>query len=300
MSEIKNNKELSIIIVTFNSSSVIFDCLKSFNSNNYNIFVVDNASDDNTLEIVKNNFPTVKIIANSKNLGFGRANNMALKQIETPFALILNPDTLIFDDDIEIALNNLKNNPQIALASPLTVGSKEEFDIQKKLLKKSINYVDFIVGGITFMNIENVKKFGFFNEKYFLFAEDSEISDNSIKNGFKNAIFQDALVIHFGAKSSAKNLKNTYRRFWHLGWSKSEYKKGRKNKFNFIRSTLRLSIFYFCEGIFYFLRNNKEKSISKFAFCFGCFANLIGLNAFDKNDNPRGNLDFFNKINSQK
>jgi GT2 family glycosyltransferase len=121
-----------------------------------------------------------------------------------------------------------------------------------------------------------------------MFAEDSEICDNSILNGFKNAIFNDAFALHIGGTSSTKTLRTHYRRFWHLGWSKTKYKQKRKKTFNFIRSTLRIFILYFCEGIFYFLLQNKEKSIQKFAFCFGSFACLIGIKAFDKNNNPRG------------
>ena len=138
------------------------------------------------------------------------------------------------------------------------------------------------------MNLENVKKFGFFDEQFFMFAEDSEICERSILHGFKNAIFKDALALHIGGKSSTKTLKTYYKRFWHLGWSKTKYKQKRKNTFSYIRSTLRIFLFYFCQGIIYFVLQNKEKSVQKFAFCFGSFASLIGMKAFDKNDNPRG------------
>jgi len=282
-----NNRDLTIIIVTFNSAEIIDKCLKSFDNSKYDVFVIDNNSSDNTIEIVKNSFGLVKVIENSKNLGFGRANNIGLNQAQTPFALVLNPDAQIRDIDIEICLNHLKNNPQIALASPNTLSS-DSFEDEKITHKEKITYCDFVVGGIMFMNLENVKKIGFFDEQFFMFAEDSIISDNSISAGFKNAIFNDAFALHIGGKSSTKTLKTHYRRFWHLGWSKTKYKQKRKNKFNFYRSTLRIILIYFCQGIFYFLSRNKEKSVQKFAFCFGSFASLIGMKAFDKNDNPRG------------
>jgi len=281
------NRDLTIIIVTFNSAEIIDKCLKSFDNSKYDVFVIDNNSLDNTIEIVKNSFGLVKVIEKSKNLGFGRANNIGLNQAQTPFALILNPDAQIRDIDIEICLNHLKNNPQIALASPNTLSS-DSFEDAKITHKEKITYCDFVVGGIMFMNLENVKKIGFFDEQFFMFAEDSIISDNSISAGFKNAIFNDAVALHIGGKSSTKTLKTHYRRFWHLGWSKTKYKQKRKNKFNFYRSTLRIILIYFYQGIFYFLSRNKEKSVQKFAFCFGSFASLIGMKAFDKNDNPRG------------
>ena len=282
-----NNKELTIIIVTFNSAEIIKKCLESFDISKYQVFVIDNNSSDKTVELVKNSFGSAIVIENSKNLGFGRANNIGLNQAQTPFALILNPDAQIRDIDIEICLKHLKNNPQIALASPYTLSSNS-FENAIIPNREAIIYTDFVVGGIMFMNLENVKKFGFFDEQLFMFAEDSVICDNSNLNGFKNAIFNDAFALHIGGKSSTKTLKTHYRRFWHLGWSKTKYKQKRKNKFNFIRSTLRIFLLYFCEGILYFILRNKEKSIQKFAFCFGSFASLIGMKAFDKNDNPRG------------
>ena len=282
-----NDKELTIIIVTFNSAEIIEKCLKSFDINKYEVFVIDNNSSDKTVEFVKNSYESVNVIENPKNMGFGRANNLALNQAQTPFALILNPDTQIRDIDIEICLKHLKNNPQIALASPNAL-SEENFDNAEKYKTDEIIFSDFVVGGIMFMNLENVKKFGFFDEQFFMFAEDSEICDKSILNGFKNAIFNDAFALHIGGNSSTKTLKTHYRRFWHLGWSKTKYKQKRKNKFNFIRSTLRISLLYFFEGLFYFIMRNKEKSVQKFAFCFGSFASIIGMKAFDKNNNPRG------------
>ena len=284
---LRKNNDLTIIITTFNSSLVIEKCLKSFNINNYDVFVIDNNSSDNTIEIVKNKFSSVKLIKNNKNLGFGRANNICLKQAKTPFALILNPDTEIRDSDIATSLNNLKNNSQIALASPKILNGTIFDDLQIDN-NNPINFQHFIIGGVMFMNLEIIKKIGFFNEEYFLFAEDSEICNNAILTGYQNAIFNNAIAIHHGGSSSKKSLRLIYRRFWHLGWSKTKYKKGRKNLFNLIRSTLRLSVIYFFEGIFYFLRGNIEKSVSKFAFSFGCTAYIMGLKAFDKNDNPRG------------
>ena len=118
-----NNKELTIIIVTFNSAEIIEKCLKSFDISKYDVFIIDNNSSDKTVELVKNSFGSTIVIENSKNLGFGRANNIGLNQAQTPFALILNPDVQIRDIDIEICLKHLKNNPQIALASPHTLSS---------------------------------------------------------------------------------------------------------------------------------------------------------------------------------
>lgn len=281
--------DLTIVIVTFNSSEIIAKCLGYLNAQKYDVVVVDNSSSDNTVKIVTEQFPQVKLIQSGGNLGYGRANNIGLRQAKTDFALILNPDAFIFEEDIEISLNILKNNPNIALASP-QIRHIHEMDNKEipKISENEYSPSKFIVGGVLFMRLAVFRKIGFFDEEFFMFAEDNEISDRSIKNGYKNVIINIARAFHSGGGSSTKSLRNTYRRFWHLGWSKSKYKQTKKGKLQTIRATARLSVVYFCEGIFYFLVRNINKSVSKFAFSFGCFSFLIGLKSFRKDGTPRG------------
>lgn len=281
-------KDLTIVIVTFNSGEVIKKCLANLNADRYEIVVVDNASQDNSCQIVEAEFPKVKLIKNQRNLGYGRANNVGLRQAKTEFALVLNPDAFLFEDDIEISLNILKRNPQVALASPRNFKveniDKIKFPENTNLFTES----HFIIGGVLFMRLAVFQKIGFFDEEFFMFTEDNEISDRSIANGYKNIIIESARSFHSGGGSSKKSLRTTYRRFWHLGWSKSRYKQTRKGKFHTVRSCMRLSILYFFEGIFYFFAGNLNKSVGKFAFSFGTFSYLVGLKAFRKDGTPRG------------
>ncbi len=282
-----NNQDLTIIIVTFNSSEVIEQCLSNLNSEKYNIVAVDNASQDATCQIIREKFPQIKLIQNDKNIGYGRANNIALSQAITDFALILNPDAFIMEDDIKISLEVLKNNPKIALASPRIFNA---ISGEEKIITHEEDFqpTNFIVGGVLFMRLEVFRKIGFFDENFFMFAEDNELSDRSLVNGYQNVIISNAKAFHSGGGSSKKSLRNTYRRFWHLGWSKSKYKQIKKGKLQTARATIRLFLLYFSEGIFYFLVGNINKSVSKFAFSLGCFSFLIGLKSFKKNGFPRG------------
>jgi uncharacterized protein (TIGR00159 family) len=108
--------KLTIIIVTYNSDAIINNCLTNISLEKNEVFVIDNNSSDKTLEIVANNFPAVKIIKNSKNIGFGRANNIGLLQITNDFALILNVDAQITEEDIEKTIEIMSKNPDIAIA----------------------------------------------------------------------------------------------------------------------------------------------------------------------------------------
>ena len=96
--------KLSIIIVSWNTSDLLQQCLNSFLSgdvsNSLEVIVVDNYSSDDSVELVKKNFPQIKIICNTENLGFAKANNQAIECASGEYLLLLNSDTLICEKDV--------------------------------------------------------------------------------------------------------------------------------------------------------------------------------------------------------
>jgi len=93
---------ISVIIVTYNSENEIEDCLDSIKeetkSSNYEVIVVDNVSKDKTREIIKENYPWVRLIESKENLGFGKGNNRGAKEAEGEILFFLNPDTILEND----------------------------------------------------------------------------------------------------------------------------------------------------------------------------------------------------------
>ena len=90
--------ELSIIIVSYNTKNLIDKLLATLPRNpSWEIIIVDNASSDGTVQMVRKKFPHVKLIVNQKNLGFAKANNLGIKESKSKYILILNSDTLIVD-----------------------------------------------------------------------------------------------------------------------------------------------------------------------------------------------------------
>ena len=109
--------DLSIIIVTFNSSPYIRDCLRSIldqvRDMNHELIIVDNDSKDETCEIIEREFPQVILIRNGFNAGFARANNLALQRAKGEFVLLINPDTIWERGDLKKAIGFLKEYPKI-------------------------------------------------------------------------------------------------------------------------------------------------------------------------------------------
>ncbi len=291
----KKHNKLSIIIVTFESSLVIRTCLEKINFKKYDVFVVDNNSQDDTTSIIKEDFPKVNLIKLNQNIGYGRANNIALRQANTDYALIINPDAFMFEKDLENAIKVMDENQNFAIASPNTFHNRYLNDLDKE--RKKVNKLtgkdrytisNFIIGGVMFINMNIFRKIGFFDENIFMFSEDNEISQRSLDNGYKNVVINNSIAYHLGAGSSKKTLRTIYRRFWHLGWSKSYWKRRRKSWINVKRATLRLILIYLLESIFNIFKFNIEKVVSKFAFAMGCLAHFIGLKAFNKDGKARG------------
>ena len=300
-------KDLTIIILTYNSAQIVGSCLEKLNFEKYKVVLVDNASKDNTLELVRKNFPQVEIIALSQNIGYGNGNNVALKKVETEFALILNPDAMILEKDIEIVLQEMRQNPLAAMAGPIVLDdyplNKDEFEKKVAALDQDLttikscyyekvgqNYTArFLSGAALFMKMSAMQKIGFFDEEIFLYYEDDEICGRVRKNGYQNIIVPSATAFHLGGggKSSGSSLKVVYKKNWHFLWSKLYWKKLRKGSLSARRSAIRLIFMHLRKALFAF---NREKAVANLGSACGAFSFFIGLKSFDKQGNPRGNL----------
>src|ERR1700759_3275630 len=115
-----NDVKLSIIIVNWNTRDITRDCLRSIREHvsglTYEVIVVDNASGDGSAEMICSEFPDVRLIANDDNLGFGRANNQAMRVAKGEYLFLLNSDTVILDNAIERLLAFMAADPAIGIA----------------------------------------------------------------------------------------------------------------------------------------------------------------------------------------
>ena len=108
--------DLSVIIVSYNVKYFLEQCLcsvkEAFQSLETEVFVIDNNSSDGTVDYLQQEFPFITFISNQENLGFSRANNLALKKATGRYVLFLNPDTIIPEDCFVRTISFLHNNPQ--------------------------------------------------------------------------------------------------------------------------------------------------------------------------------------------
>jgi O-antigen biosynthesis protein len=124
--------ELSIIIVNWNVKEYLLRCLNSIFETTKNIkfevIVFDNASNDGSQKMLKEKFPQVKIIESNVNLGFPRANNLAVCQSRGEYILFLNPDTIVYENSISLMLNYLKQNSDCGIVGPKILDKNGDID----------------------------------------------------------------------------------------------------------------------------------------------------------------------------
>ena len=232
--------DVSIIIVNYKSKEKTLACLKSIAEADmggllYEIIVVDNNSEDNSAEIIKKIYPTIKIIKNEKNLGMGGGNNLGIKAAQAEFILILNPDTIIKKDAIKILHNFIKSDEQIGIAGPKLLNpdntlqyscrrfpkfytpilrrtflgkfAKNHLDnfLMKDYSHKEIKKVDWMLGSCLMVRKNILNKINGFDEKFFMYFEDTDLCKRVWQADFKVVYNPQAIVIHNHARASAES-----------------------------------------------------------------------------------------------
>jgi len=229
MSELKSEITVSIIIVSFNKPDLLKKTIKSILENVknliYEIIVFDNASFEDNVQIIKSQFHQVKIIENSLNLGFARACNQASKAAKGKFLLFVNSDILLSGNPINKMTVVLENNDSFGLlgaslmnedgtAQPSFYGypklSKrfiELFDLKDVLLKfrnkkspniNQIKKVDIVKGAFLLVRRSLFLKLNGFDEDYFMYVEDADLSLRVAKLGLQNVVINTGNIYHLG------------------------------------------------------------------------------------------------------
>lgn len=231
-------KKLSVIIVNYNVEHFLNLCLLSvqnaIKSIDAEVIVVDNHSSDGSCDMVKSNFPDVILVENKVNFGFSKANNQGVNLAQGEYVLILNPDTVVAEDTFEkIILFADKNENLGALGVKLMDGTGNYLSESKrniptptrafyKLLSnshKKLSYyaneiqeneiaeVSILVGAFMLLKREIYNKVGGFDEKFFMYGEDVDLSYELLEFGYKNYYFGEIQVIHYKGESTQKDIK---------------------------------------------------------------------------------------------
>jgi hypothetical protein len=210
--------DLSIIIVSYNTADLIGVCISSIESvdgHRKEIFVVDNASTDGTVESVRRDFPSINVIANRTNLGFAAANNHALPLCRGKYILLLNPDMEFLPSTFRFITSYMEANPRVGLAGVKLInpdGSPQEsfsreYPGQKHTaseLKNLQGSIAWVLGAGMVIRAALIKKLGGFDEDFFVYGEDQDLCLRIRKAGYEIGYIDTALMVHLGGQSERR------------------------------------------------------------------------------------------------
>jgi GT2 family glycosyltransferase len=228
---------LSIIIVTWNSESDIRGCLASIGRNPaWEVLVVDNASEDQTVSIVTTEFPWVRFIANRENRGYAKANNQGIALSRGNYILLLNPDTVIVDAALTSMIDFMEKHPGFGALGPQLLNpdrtvqpSCREFPTYQILFWEFFGFsrlfprsgifgrwrmgyfdhrnereVDQPMGSCLLIRKTVLERVGGFDEQFPMFLNDVDLCYRIKQSGTKIVFLPQASVIHYKGKSTSR------------------------------------------------------------------------------------------------
>ncbi|MFZ5516233.1 MAG: glycosyltransferase family 2 protein [Candidatus Zhuqueibacterota bacterium] len=231
--------KLSIIIVNWNTRELLKKCLESVmqeTRTSYEVFVVDNASPDGSAGMVRADFPTVQLIANTTNRGFAAANNQAIHLARGEYVLLLNPDTKVLDRAIDTLVAYLDSAPEVgAVTSKLLNG---DGSLQKNvgnfysfwatllenrifptlfpnsafLAKRfvafwdhaSLREIDWARGAVMMVRRKVIEQIRLLDEQFYIYGEEVDWCWRIKKAGWKIMYLPEARIIHYGKAASSQ------------------------------------------------------------------------------------------------
>jgi len=263
-------KKISIVLITRNSKSVLFDCLNALNNNdeitalkNSQWIIVDNDSNDGSIEEVLKLYPQTQIIKNKDNVGFAKAANQGLKVAENDFILYINTDTEIKQNAISKLYNKIVSDKNIAVIGPRLLRKNNTIqksvypeatlytEIFKPIVKLSVSIkenfykagncytVNSLRGACFIINKEYMKQVGGFDERYFFYLEETDLFRQLKLAGKKICYLPESEVYHYGGLGSDD--KMTFNKKKMYNESLLKYFQKNRNKFeNFIIRKLKI------------------------------------------------------------
>ena len=233
--------KLSVIIVNYKVKHYLEQCLRSVAEASRGIavevIVVDNASGDGSVEYLRERFPDVTIIASEENLGFARANNLAIRNSHGQYVLLLNPDTIVAKETFSDFISFMDSTPDAGGCGAYMLHTDGSFAPESRrglptpfvafckmsglaslfpksrtlgryymryLNENEVNRIEIMSGAFMFLRRDALDKAGLLDEDFFMYGEDIDLSYRILKAGYNN-YFLPSRILHYKGESTVKS-----------------------------------------------------------------------------------------------
>ncbi|MDD2673422.1 MAG: glycosyltransferase family 2 protein [Flavobacterium sp.] len=234
--------QLSVIILNYNVRFFLEQCVLSVQNAletiDGEIIVIDNNSQDDSCEMMKQRFPNVKLIQNNENIGFPKGNNIGVAQAQGEYICILNPDTVVAEDTFTKVLAFAQKQSDLGILGCKLIDGAGNFLPESKrgiptpwvaftkvtglyklvpkfrifgkyyaqhLSENETGKVDILVGAFMFMRRDLYLEVGGFDEDCFMYSDDVDLSYRVLKEGKSNYYFHETTIIHYKGESTIKD-----------------------------------------------------------------------------------------------
>ena len=237
-----NSPQISVVIVNYNVKEYLEQALlslqRALENISHEIYVVDNASVDDSVAHIRQRFPDVQMIECKENLGFGRANNVALELVKGEYVVLINPDTVVQEDTFTKLLTFFESHPDAGAATCKIINPDGSFSVDcrhsiptpmialwkvtglskifpksKIFAKYNLTYLDpdetypvpAISGSFMMIKKRALDEAGFFDERFFMYCEDIDLCHRINHAGYKIYYVPTSQIIHYKGESTKKN-----------------------------------------------------------------------------------------------
>ena len=224
--------KLSVVIVNYNVRLLLEECIRSvekaLDGIEGDIFVVDNNSSDGSVEYIRERFPEVHLIANKENSGFARANNQAIRMTDAEYILLLNPDTVVYENTLRGCLDFMDAHPEAGGAGVRMLTREGDAAPESrravptpwvaflKMMGFTRRYymshlpwdkpgrIEVVSGAFCLLRHKALDEIGLLDEDFFMYGEDIDLSFRLLKGGWQNW-YLPYDVIHYKGESTQKS-----------------------------------------------------------------------------------------------
>lgn len=286
--------DVSTVIVNWNTCDILRNCLASLYAKTrdveFEVIVIDNASSDGSVDMVKSEFPQAELIANTENRGFAAANNQGIAVAQGRYVLLLNSDTVVLDGAIDKVVAFADTYPKAGITGCRVLNEDKTLQLScfmfpsvlnmfllttylHKLFPKSklfgrsrmtwwdgsdIREVDVVTGCFMLVRQEAIKQVGMMDEGFFMYWEETDWCYRFKRAGWKIMFTPCGEIIHLGGVSS-KQVKPKMVRQWRK--SMLLFFKKHKSPLAYVSAWILIALFFLTRVPYWCLRGNTEKPL---------------------------------------
>ena len=224
--------KLSVIIVNYNVRPYLTACLDSvqraLEGIESEVFVVDNHSDDDSIEVISREYAWVHLINNRENLGFSKANNIAIRQAQGEYILLLNPDTVVAEETLKGVIDFMDQHPKAggagvrmhnadgtlapesrrAIPTPF-VAARKMLGFTKRYYMSYLSWdapaqIEVVSGAFMLLRHKAIYEVGMLDEDFFMYGEDIDLSYRLLQGGWQNW-YLPYDIVHYKGQSTSKS-----------------------------------------------------------------------------------------------